>query len=74
MLFGNMNVRGADAAFQIFPKVFQTVYMRAIEDILFFIVAYYLVSVALFTQAIVSDKFVRVKSVGPLSTTSPMMR
>ena len=61
MLFRNMNVRGADAAFQVFPKVFQPVHMRAVQDILLFIVANYFMVVSLFAQTIVSDKFVRVR-------------
>jgi hypothetical protein len=61
MLFGNMNVSGADAAFQVFPKVFQAVHMRTVQDIFLLIVVNYLMVIALLSQAVVADKFIRVR-------------
>jgi hypothetical protein len=62
MLFGNMHVSGADAAFQMLPKVFQAVHMRTIQDIFLLIVVNYFVGVALLFQIVIGNKFIRVRS------------
>jgi hypothetical protein len=61
MLFGNMNVCGTDAAFQVFPKVFQAIDMRTVQDIFLLIVVNYFVVVALLSQAVIGDKLIRVR-------------
>ena len=60
MLFGNVNVSGADAAFQVLPKVFHAVDVRLTVYILASGVIYGLMIEANLFQSLVRLQFVRV--------------
>ena len=60
ILFGNVNVSGADASLQVFPKVFQPVDMRIFQNIFPRSVIHRLVRESFFVQSFVGTQLVSV--------------
>jgi hypothetical protein len=60
ILFGNVNVGGADASLQMLPKVFQSVDVRIVQNIFLRSMIHRLVCESFFVQSLIGAQFVRV--------------